>query len=769
MTNEMKEDNFYNLVENTFFSAPNAMTWNLVKETQNKNSWSNEIMAWINGHNATQLSILPFFDVKKKLTLYIFIGHKGDYETILSELDSFIGQSWVTFDRKELKKNNCNKFEEPLVEGFSGKIFYIGPVEQTDYQNALRDNISMYRGVNSKKPNSKNIVEKSFGNLKREFDKALYTGNHEEAERKYQLLLTHGRLSHENRLFLKIRKFAGTGLWTELFAQKSLFEDATKLKLPKIIRSDLIQTFYLETVSVHNLDNLENADFEFDLFKKGNPRRFSGLFNTRQNLTTTSALKSFIFWQFMSEDSDKAVVTECIEILKNNGLESKDFILNLENISDKIINHSTHKINPENEGIADLAFEEFEYEKAFKVYSTLDVSKKTLSRMIQCLDHLRTPEAFNVVVKKVDAWRIAGNQLPKKIEKTFDDLNINPSWGRSCKDIVADVKSIKGKPKEIDGWIEWSRALDSEVSKKDLLLSIINNSAEWDKMPLKSNLTEIELFAENLLKAEDKIDNLIDEVELLIIETFLSDQNSIEKRWKPIYRSLLDIKVFRESRSDDDREISRILLNAIISSGVTENEYTDLVDCVKELIDQDLSYSTIEWVMDMCEVLSTGNTANQNKKNEFLSYVLSIIPTKGQAHRFNKAQLLLIKQLCLDIRQEELFGLYEEVNQSSEEEISLDLAGKLIAIYTLTESAGLRAKKIIETLFQGSKVTLNSDHVETDRLKQLARNSDFFVFASKSSTHQAYYTAKKYHSRDLLMPTGKGSASIVSKIMELQN
>jgi inorganic pyrophosphatase/exopolyphosphatase len=232
---------------------------------------------------------------------------------------------------------------------------------------------------------------------------------------------------------------------------------------------------------------------------------------------------------------------------------------------------------------------------------------------------------------------------------------------------------------------------------------------------------------------------------------------------------LFDIKVYRESRSDDDREIARILLSAIISSGVNENEYTDVVDCVKELIDQDLSFSTIEWVMDVCEVLSTGNTANQNKKNEFLSYVLSIVPVKGQAHRFNKAQLLLIKQLCLDIRQEELFSLYEEVNQSLEEEITLDLAGKLIAIYTLTESAGLRAKKIIETLFQGSKVTLNSDHVETDRLKQLAKNSDFFVFASKSSTHQAYYAAKKYHPRDLLMPTGKGSASIVSKIMELQN
>jgi len=769
MTNEMKEDNFYNLIKNTFFSAPNAMTWHLVKETQNKNSWSNEVMAWINDHKETQLSILPFFDVNKNLTLYIFIGNKGDYETILTELDSFIGQSWATFDRKELKKISCNRFEEPLVERFSGKIFCIGPVEQTDYQNALRDNISIYRGVNSKKPNSKNIVEKSFGNLKREFDKALYTGNYEEAEKKYQLLLTHGRLSHENRLFLKIRKFAGTGLWTELFAQKSLFEDATKLKLPKIIRSDLIQTFYLETVSAHNLDNLENADFEFDLFKKGNPKRFSGLFNTRQNLTTTSALKSFIFWQFMSEDSDKAVVTECIEILKNNSLESKDFILNLENISEEIINHSTHNINLDNEGIADLAFDEVEYEKAFKVYSSLDMSNKILGRMIHCLDYLRTPEALTVVVKKVDAWRIAGNQLPEKLEKRFDDLNMKPLWGLSSKDLGVDIKNIKEKSKAIDGWIEWSRALNSGVSKKDLLLSINNNSTEWDKMPLKSNLTEIESFAENILKAEDKIDNLIDEVELLIIETFLSDQNSIEKRWKPIYRSLFDIKVYRESRSDDDREIARILLSAIISSGVNENEYTDVVDCVKELIDQDLSFSTIEWVMDVCEVLSTGNTANQNKKNEFLSYVLSIIPIKGQAHRFNKAQLLLIKQLCLDIRQEDLFSLYEEVNQSLEEEITLDLAGKLIAIYTLTESAGLRAKKIIETLFQGSKVTLNSDHVETDRLKQLAKNSDFFVFASKSSTHQAYYAAKKYHPRDLLMPTGKGSASIVSKIMELQN
>ena len=94
----------------------------------------------------------------------------------------------------------------------------------------------------------------------------------------------------------------------------------------------------------------------------------------------------------------------------------------------------------------------------------------------------------------------------------------------------------------------------------------------------------------------------------------------------------------------------------------------------------------------------------------------------------------------------------------------------LIGIYTLTEGAGLRAKRLLESMYPQARVETNKDHEATERLTTLARKADVFVFAWKSSKHQAYFCIKNARStRDILMPLGKGSASIVMSVNEYMN
>jgi hypothetical protein len=94
-----------------------------------------------------------------------------------------------------------------------------------------------------------------------------------------------------------------------------------------------------------------------------------------------------------------------------------------------------------------------------------------------------------------------------------------------------------------------------------------------------------------------------------------------------------------------------------------------------------------------------------------------------------------------------------------------DFAG-LIGIYTLTEPAGQRAQQFLRKLLPQAKVELNADHVATDKLKHLAANADIFVFAWKSSKHQAYFAVKDARgSKQTLLPLGKGSASILDCVL----
>jgi S-adenosylhomocysteine hydrolase len=111
------------------------------------------------------------------------------------------------------------------------------------------------------------------------------------------------------------------------------------------------------------------------------------------------------------------------------------------------------------------------------------------------------------------------------------------------------------------------------------------------------------------------------------------------------------------------------------------------------------------------------------------------------------------------------FPVVQEIENETEREIQTNFSG-LIGIYTLTETAAIRARQFLRKLLPNARVEINSDLASTDRLKHLASNADIFVFAWKSSKHQAYYAAKDARGdRSTLLPLGKGSASILECVL----
>src|SRR5208337_3190725 len=102
------------------------------------------------------------------------------------------------------------------------------------------------------------------------------------------------------------------------------------------------------------------------------------------------------------------------------------------------------------------------------------------------------------------------------------------------------------------------------------------------------------------------------------------------------------------------------------------------------------------------------------------------------------------------------------------DEIKSELDGRTIAIYTLAESAGQRAVRLLRDMAPTATVTLNNDLVCTDRLASLARQAELFVFAWRSSKHAAYYCVKNHRPEKLplLLPRGKGTASIIQALLE---
>ena len=64
-------------------------------------------------------------------------------------------------------------------------------------------------------------------------------------------------------------------------------------------------------------------------------------------------------------------------------------------------------------------------------------------------------------------------------------------------------------------------------------------------------------------------------------------------------------------------------------------------------------------------------------------------------------------------------------------------------------------------------VEVNSDTVCTSSLTNLARTADIFVFAWRSSSHQAFFCVKDaLGGRDPVYAAGKGTASLVKAVRD---
>lgn len=89
-----------------------------------------------------------------------------------------------------------------------------------------------------------------------------------------------------------------------------------------------------------------------------------------------------------------------------------------------------------------------------------------------------------------------------------------------------------------------------------------------------------------------------------------------------------------------------------------------------------------------------------------------------------------------------------------------DLQGKVLGIYSLVEGSARRAAELLQTIFPGLTVKVNSDHTSTPSLCHLAKSADYFIFSSRSAKHQAFYAVTNSR-KDIIYPHGKGASSIV--------
>ena len=758
-----------------FFSGENSIRWEDLISNTAPDDWGDDIFPWLNllerGQADTPIC-LPCLYGNQKVKWYAGAKSIQGAHAVLDELKAFIGNSFPDLDVRPYQLDSNNIVENALSEVFSNPLFTITGHTVTDVIN-IRRKLSLYQSLVIRRPSIKRNIARPFGIIRGEFDRALLAGNEKDARSFLGEMKKTGRLNSENLIFLEVRLLAGLGLWQQIVLKDNLLRDLADFPLPPKVIQDVSEAHYRIFIEPYEASgDVENC---LEELKDTSVNRLGPIFGRRHGIETPTVLKFFLFYELLRPDSNKIYARELLTKLSkqetNLLLERVEGILSPRDTKTDKPDHE-EKQNPSLVSTiwqeAEEAFEYSDFDRAFILYSKMPVTAKSLQKMAMCAIIDGDEKAILGVIQGYenlphDEIDKLEETVVKLIGRLRDILDADPISQ------IVDVKSSETDSPEALGWMAWGEWVAAGASIGACEQVLEQNSQSWPVEEITRSYENSERFANLVGNADGEVEVIFRTCFPTLFNAFVIDVEEPSANLKPLYKNILFLIVTSDAISINDLEISSQLINFLLSFGLSGEEYSDLLVQISDLLEGQGSPSTFNWALDIAETLSLHRSSDDEARLRFVSTISEL--AQHFLHRLNASHRGSLALLYKDFQMElpEVFSMSPE-NAPVEEELDLAkrLAGKKIGIYTLTEQAGIRAKKVIKDIAPDSNVVLNKDKFCTEQLLFLAKSADIFVFAWKSSKHQAFYCVKNNRPPDMpfLQPIGKGSSSIIKEILD---
>ena len=175
-----------------------------------------------------------------------------------------------------------------------------------------------------------------------------------------------------------------------------------------------------------------------------------------------------------------------------------------------------------------------------------------------------------------------------------------------------------------------------------------------------------------------------------------------------------------------------------------------------------LSRTSAYDALEIVEIVRGVSPADAHRLQAFSLSVVSVLA--ALVGRLTEGQRLALGALAKETGVE--LDLVEEVAQP-EALAGPSLSGKILGIYTLTETAGRQAEAMLRAAIPGLEVDLNHDHGGSAALAAMVARADLIVVAWASAKHAATQFIKaRRGGRPLIYAAGKGATSILRAVEE---
>lgn len=733
-----------------FFCGRNALQWEAIVGGKAPTAWLEQVCPWI-ATLATQGAqspiVLPVFDAHGPCQWYGMAADEASAAALAQELIAVLGPSYSDFRGQPLQADSGDEIECALQKRFGRFVFRWGPVDA-----AARDDITQalkwYLGLLRRRPDIPDRTQRPFGKIRAEFDRALLAGNEADAHRLRDELIASGRIDAEQHKYVEIRTLAGLGRQHQLAHDYSLIKSVLGLSLPAQTITDLIEALYATYIAA--IEDESNVDAILTVFRNDIARHFGPLFRERKGVRQPNVLKAFLLYELVQEEPN---VARCKAIAAAYPTQAGRELI--ERWSSRLASSPPSRADAFE--LARQALADDDYELALQLSFESLPDAWTYSAMLRCAVELEdaqvTRRVLEVVRTAPDAVRVTWT---KRDLTRLQQLQSEPS------EAPAAPSAPQARPDS--DWLSWARYVEAGHYERPPLQILDEALTRWSAEAYASDPEACRQLAEKIGNASGEAEHVFREAFAALVEFFADRPVHPVRGFIPVYTMLIRIVAWNGMVSANELELASALMQALISLGPSKVDYVEALDAYAEILTANNASGNIDWALNAAEILTLQASPDNELRLRFFMAVVDMART--HAHRLKPAQHAILSLLAKDYGCANLLEAFPfRAEGQVETAARVDYDG-LIGIYTLTEGAGQRARQFLRKLLPLARVEVNADVAATDKLKHLAANAEIFVFAWKSSKHQAYYAAKEARgNRQTLLPLGKGSASILDCVL----
>ena len=734
-----------------FFSGRNALHWPAIANRSAPSAWLEQVEPWIEAFAARgegAAIVLPVFDADGPCQWYGMTTDARSAAMLSEELTAVVGPSYSDFRGQSLNVSVGDSIEGALDARFGQFVFRLTPVHPAARRD-IAQALQLYLSLRRHRPAIPDRTQRPFGRIRADFDRALLAGNEADAQNLREELIATGRLNAEQQKYLEIRLLGGLGRQSQLAHDYTLIRSILELSPPPQILADVVEALYATYITPVEANPV--VETTVAAFRKHILQAFGPLFRERKGIRSKDVLKAFLLYELAQVQPD---IIRCDDIVANYPLDGPGRELVLRWRSHIAVD------NPQSETIDNgleatrKALGDENYEAALELCFAALPEQFAYSGLLRCATELADEETTARVLETIAA-------APETVRSAWSKRDLTRLQQLQ---VIPPIAETQVRP-EAD-WMSWTKYVKAGNYDRPPLQILEEAVARWSVETYASDPHVCRQLADTIGNASGEAEKVFRNAFAPLAEFFADRLSHPVRSFIPIYLMLIRAVAWNGAVSANELELASGLMQALIDAGPLTQDYTEALDAYSEILAANNAPSNIDWALNAAEMLTMH--ASPDKESRLRFFISVVDMAREHAHRLNSVQRGMLPLLAQDYSCPDLLNVFPaepEINGQNETATQIHFAG-LIGIYTLTETAAQRARQFLRKLLPNARVEINADMASTDRLKHLASNSDIFVFAWKSSKHQAYYAAKDARGdRETLLPLGKGSASILECVL----